>query len=174
LRDGLVQKYGSAARQEAATLRLLHAHNVPVPRVTDCREHQLTLEHLSGEPLPDLIERGSYEPRVLAFALCDWFAAFYAAMPGLSRGDVNGRNFLYDGVRIVSVDFEDALVPGSPAHDAGRLAAFLVTYDTHYPALRADLTTHFTKEFATRFGCSTDEIREETALELVAMQKRRA
>lgn len=174
MRDGLVHKHSPAALQEAAALRLLHEQDVPVPQVIDSHDNLLILEYLPGEPLPDLIEHGNYEPQALALALCSWFTAFYAAMPGFSRGDVNGRNFLYDGARVVSVDFEDALVPGSPACDAGKLIAFLATYDTQNMALQLDLTAHFTEEFAVRFNCSTDEIRKAYVKELAAMQKRRA
>jgi tRNA A-37 threonylcarbamoyl transferase component Bud32 len=166
LRDGHVHKHIPNAPQEAAILKFLSEHGVRVPQVISCTENLLVLEHLPGETLPDLIEHGAYNPANLAQALCDWFAAFYAACPGKSRGDVNGRNFLYDGNVIDSVDFEDALAPGSPARDGGRLAAFLATYETHDKKKQAELV----REFTQRFG---GDLQPEYELELLAMQKRR-
>lgn len=176
LQDGLVHKRvcsAQAAKQEATILKHLHSHHVPVPQVLNCRGNLLVLEHLPGEALPDLIERGDYEPEALAHALCAWLAAFYAAMPGLARGDVNGRNFLYDGKIIRSVDFEEC-PSGFPASDAGRLTAFIETYDTLNQEKQAILADIFAQEFCKRFGCSPEEIAAARELELAAMRKRRA
>jgi len=139
----------------------------------DCRDNLLVLELLPGVPLADVVERGDYEPEALAAALCDWFAAFYAAMPGLTRGDVNGRNFLWDGTRMRGVDFEEC-PPGPPAHDAGRLAAFVDTYDTRRRDRQAALAEAFSREFGARFGCAWEDVAARREQELLAMQKRRA
>lgn len=176
LRDGLVHKRAGsagAAAREAAILRALHARGVAVPRVLDCRENLLALEYLPGVPLPDIIERGGYDPGALAAALCDWFEAFYkAAAAGELRGDVNGRNFLYDSAKIYSVDFEERR-HGPKARDAGRLAAFIATYDTVDPQRQSDLAARFTREFMARFRCSAEEIAEEYEMERISMRKRR-
>ncbi len=168
-----VQNPGAAAL-EAAILRELHKKGVAVPEVLDCQGYVLTMAYLPGEPLPDLIERGNYDQEALATALCDWFASFYAALPpGESRGDVNGRNFLFDGAKIHGVDFEERCF-GSPARDAGRLAAFLSTYDTRDPQRQAALAEAFILGFAARFGYAPEDIRREQALEFSAMRQRRA
>lgn len=176
LRDGLVYKQikdPRAAWLEASILRDLHSRGVPVPQVRDCRDGLLVLEYLPGEPLADAVERGGYDPAALAMALCDWFAAFYAAVPpGALRGDVNGRNFLYDGAKIYSVDFEERCF-GPRARDAGRLAAFIVTYDTRDEARRTALAEAFVSAFAERFGCDTRAIYAEQALEYESMARRR-
>jgi len=178
LREGVVHKRvarAQAARLEAEILLKLHSENVPVPWVVGYRENLLILEYLPGEPLPDIIERGGYEPGALALALCDWFAAFYAAVPdGELRGDVNGRNFLYDegSGTMYGVDFEERCY-GPRARDAGRLAAFLVTYQTTDRARQASLAGRFMQRFAENFSCEANEIAAEYELELVAMQKRR-
>ena len=161
-----------AAAREAAYLRHLRGRGVAVPRVMARHGRTLTLEPLPGEPLPDLIERGGYDPAALADALCDWFAAFYAAAPGRSRGDVNGRNFLYDGERVRGVDFE-GLPYGAKSMDAGRLAAFLSTYDTRDPEAREALTQAFTRGFAAKFACDMTEIERAMEKELTAMRVRR-
>jgi tRNA A-37 threonylcarbamoyl transferase component Bud32 len=177
LRGGLVYKQTQsplAAAEEAAILCALHERGAAVPRVLECRDAVLALEYLPGAPLPDLIERGAYEPQALASALCDWFAGFYAAVPeGESRGDVNGRNFLVHEGSIYSVDFEGR-VRGSKARDAGRLAAFLGTYRTCDAAKQAALAGAFMREFAGRFGCGAEEIMAEREVELVAMRGRRS
>ena len=176
LGDGLVYKRVQsprAAALEASILRELRGRGIAVPSVIACRDTLLILEYLPGEPLPDLIERGAYEPQTLARALCDWFAAFYAAIPSAElRGDVNGRNFLYDGVKIYGVDFEERCY-GPRARDAGRLAAFLTTYHSPDPARQAVLAEAFTQEFSVRFACAPEDIFSEQASEYAAMRQRR-
>jgi len=183
LRDGLVDKQvkdPQSAALEALTLRELRERGVAVPEVISFGENLLILEHLPGEPLPDVIERGEYDPQCVAIALCDWFAAFYAAIAsGECRGDVNGRNFLidgcvsrFDGMKVYSVDFEERC-HGSIARDAGRLAAFIETYETREKAGRAALSRVFMQYFSERFRCEMGEIMAERELELAAMRLRR-
>ena len=176
MRDGLVyKKVGSpeAAALEAGILRELRDRGVAVPEVLACRVNLLVLEYLPGEPLPDWIARGGYTPDELAGALCGWFGAFYAAVPwGELRGDVNGRNFLWDGAKLYGVDFEERC-RGPQARDAGRLAAFIGTYDTLDPARRDALAEAFTEGFSGRFCCDMEEIFAERDLELKAMGERR-
>ena len=163
--NGQVHKCSPTALLEAQILRNLHARGVPVPQVISAQNKLLILECLPGQPLPDVIEQGNYCPAQLTHALCDWFAAFTLACPGLSRGDVNGRNFLYDGTQIFAVDFEDALQPGSLACDCGRLAAFLATYRSTHREKQAELVHTFMQKSGYpvhAFLC-----------ELVAMQQRR-
>ena len=158
---------------EASILRELYSHGVAVPNILGRRGNTLLLEYLPGEPLPDWIERGDYDPEALAHALCDWFAAFYAVMPeGEMRGDVNGRNFLYDGTKIYSVDFEDRCF-GGRAKDAGRLAAYIGTYRTRDPEKQAMLAEAFTRKFAARCECEPAFIFIEQEMELKAMARRR-
>ncbi|MCL2107138.1 MAG: hypothetical protein FWH26_08830 [Oscillospiraceae bacterium] len=166
-------KDASAAALEAGILRHLRAQNVFVPKVMECRDSRLVLEYLPGEPLPELLERGDYNPEALARALCDWFAAFYAAIPpGELRGDVNGRNFLYNGARIASVDFEERCY-GHPAEDAGRLAAFIESYDTKYPEMQAALSRAFMRRFDESLSCGMEGILREREREYAAMRLRR-
>ena len=176
LRDGLVHKQVKdprAAALEASVLRDLRGRGVAVPEVLGCKDGLLELEYLPGEPLPDVMERGGYDPDALAGALCEWFAAFYAAVPpGESRGDVNGRNFLYDGAKIYGVDFE-ARAFGPPARDAGRLAAFIGTYEACDKAKQLALAQAFIQKFAGRFGCSLEDITAERETEFAAMRQRR-
>lgn len=176
LRDGLVYKQvesPQAAALEASILRELHGRAVPVPEVVSCGGNLLILEYLSGEPLPDVIEGGGYDPEAIAIALCDWFAAFYAAIPpGELRGDVNGRNFLWDGEKIRSVDFEGRCY-GPRARDAGRLAAFIGTYEACDKASQAALSQAFMKDFSERFHCNMGEILTEREAEFEAMAQRR-
>jgi len=137
--NGQVHKCSPTALIEAQLLRQLHANGVGVPQVISAQHKLLVLEYLPGTPLPDVVESGDYNPVLLAQALCIWFAAFSQACPGMLRGDVNGRNFLYDGTQIFAVDFEEHLQPGSLTCDCGRLAAFLATYDTPHRAKQTQL-----------------------------------
>ena len=176
LQEGLVHKQVKdprAACLEASILRGLHARGAAVPEVLACEGNLLVLEYLPGEPLADLIERGDYNPEALASALCDWFAAFYIAVPpGESRGDVNGRNFLYDGTKIYSVDFEERCY-GPKARDAGRLAAFIETYNTSDTLKQIALAEAIMCAFAESFDCDMSEILSEKEAEYDAMRLRR-
>jgi len=175
LRGGLVYKQAKdpkAAALEASILRELYSHGVAVPEVVSHEGSLLVLEYLPGEPLPDIIGRGGVDPEAIAAALCDWFAAFYDAAPGELRGDVNGRNFLYDGKKIHGVDFEERC-HGPKARDAGRLAAFIETYETRERAGQAALSRAFMMGFSERFHCKTSEILAERESELAAMRLRR-
>jgi len=183
LREGLVYKKTKdprAAALEASILRELRAGGAAVPEVLACRDGVLVMECLPGEPLPDVIERGGYDVDMLAGALCDWFDGFYrAAVPsaptgtaGAVRGDVNGRNFLWDGERIYGVDFEERCF-GPRARDAGRLAAFIETYRGCEPQRREALSRAFMRGFAEKFGCGMEEILDEREGELDAMRLRR-
>ena len=168
------------ASQEAEILQGLRAHGVAVPEVIARRGDVLVLERLPGEPLPDWIERGDYDPDALAKALCDWLGAFYAAMPDEQiRGDVNGRNFLsavpqgQSGSYVIyGVDFEERCY-GPRARDAGRLAAFIETYRTREPAKQEVLAESFMRAFAARFDCTLEDILAERELEYAAMHQRR-
>jgi RIO-like serine/threonine protein kinase len=166
LQDGQVHKISSTAQQEASILCMLHSAGVPVPRVIAVQDNLLVLECLPDQPLPDVIECGEYQPEQLAQALCTWFEAFARACPDVSRGDVNGRNFLYDGTQIYAVDFEQPLQSGSLSCDCGRLAAFLATYRTAYPEKQAELVHAFMQ----RSGYPVHAF----LVELVAMKQRRA
>jgi len=176
LRDGQVYKKTKdpqAAALEASILRELREKGVPVPAVLNCRGALLVMEYLPGEPLPDVIERGTYDPDALAQALCAWFAVFYAAMPpGALRGDVNGRNFLCCGEKIYGVDFEERCF-GPRAQDAGRLAAFIETYKTRDSGRQAALAQAFMQGFAEQFGCTAEEASAAREAELEAMRERR-
>jgi len=183
LQDGFVYKQAKdpgAAALEAFILRELRERGAAVPEVVSYGEDMLILEYLPGEPLPDVIERGGYDAQAIAMALCDWFVAFYAAAaPGECRGDVNGRNFLidgcasrFDGAKVYSVDFEERCY-GPFAGDAGRLAAFIETYETRERARQAALSRAFMKHFSERFRCDMNEIQAERESELAAMRLRR-
>jgi len=176
LRDGLVCKQAQdpqSAYLEASILRELRGAGVAVPEVVSCEGDLLVLEYLPGEPLPEFIERGGVAPEMIAAALCDWFAAFYDAVtPGECRGDVNGRNFLWDGEKIYSVDFEERCF-GPRARDAGRLAAFIETYETREKAGQMALSRAFMHAFSERFNCDMRVILEERESEFAAMRLRR-
>lgn len=174
LRGGVVYKrHGSeeAAAREAENLLALCAKGVAVPRLLARKGAVLELEYLPGATLPEWIARGGYDPAALALALCGWFAAFYAAVPW-RRADGNGRNFLYDGARVASVDFEERY-DAPPACDAGRLTAFLLDYRTERPEPQAALVLLFAEEFCRRFGCRPEEVAAAREAEFAAMRARR-
>ncbi|MCL2695946.1 MAG: phosphotransferase, partial [Clostridiales bacterium] len=137
LRDSLVEKRvasPAAAALEAAMLTQLHAAGVPVPELIAQEGSTIKMSYIDGEPLPDLLTRLETAhcerdtAHSIADSLIEWLADFYRAMDGQIRGDVNGRNFLWDGARWWGVDFEQRET-GERAQDIGRLLAFVLTYD---------------------------------------------
>jgi len=117
---------------EQRTLLLLHSRGVDsIPRVLWRKGRCLYLNYLPGEnyaELADAAETDAQIPLSAAMkALCDWIARYHA-MTGCLRGDVNLRNFLYDGMICRSVDFEEPLISGPVEEDLGPILAFLLTY----------------------------------------------
>ena len=116
---------------EQRTLLLLHSRGVDsIPRVLWRKGRCLYLNYLPGEnyaELADAAETDAQIPLSAAMkALCDWIARYHA-MTGCLRGDVNLRNFLYDGMICRSVDFEEPLISGPVEEDLGPILAFLLT-----------------------------------------------
>ena len=80
-------------------------------------------------------------------SLVGWLASFYKTTDSTNtkaiRGDINGRNFIFDGKDIWGLDFEDECF-GDPRDDIGLLLAFITTYN---PA-NTPLKKLFAKEVA--------------------------
>ena len=123
--------------REMQRLRLLHAHGLNVPKVLFHQPCVAFLEDLGTQTYVDVLDAHEKESAFLPpfSALLDFLFAFYKATNTL-RGDVNLRNFLYrDGI-CFGVDFEDPPVSGEAERDAGRMLAFVLTYDPAFGANR--------------------------------------
>jgi len=137
LRGGVVEKHLSSvesAEFELAMLEKLYKSGVKVPYPVTKEGSKLKMPYIRSETLPDLfarLESSSDQSEVIKAAdeLVNWFEDFYKAVePGEIRGDVNGRNFLWDGEHWRGVDFEERAF-GEKEQDIGRVIAFALTYD---------------------------------------------
>ena len=122
---------------EAGMLKLLHKAGVRVPNPVSVEGSLMKMPYIAGETLPDILDRFEILPDQNALekvvqGIIRWLSDFYRAVSmeetGIIRGDVNGRNFLWDGGSCWGVDFEER-VKGVKEQDIGRLLAYVLTYD---------------------------------------------
>jgi len=138
LRGETVEKYFENTdniRIETAVLQKLLTAGVSVPDVLFIDEYTLKLSFIRGETLPDLLDRYERssdfsELQGIADGIIMWLGSFYTAMSdeGIIRGDMNGRNFIWDGRRIWGLDFEECK-HGERERDIGQLLAYILRYD---------------------------------------------
>lgn len=179
LTNGAVEKRyraGACAHIEAAKLRALRQAGVRVPIVLGDEADVLRLSYIEGETLPDLLEAFEQDgrpPEPAARALADWLIRFYrAAAPGEIRGDVNGRNFIYEDGAWWGVDFEETLT-GRAEQDVGRLIAFILTYDPPDTAVKRRFSSAFKFAMMAAMPLDAAEIDRQYAREIEAMRDRR-
>ena len=185
LRDGIVEKHfnsAEAAALEALALQNLQAAGLNVPKVYALDGSVLKMQYLAGETLPDLIERwegcsAAADIEAIAAAIIDWFAKFYNAVATDKtteiRGDVNGRNFLFNAGHCWGVDFEEK-VYGTKEQDIGRLIAFIVTYNPPGTQIKTQLASAVLHKAKQVLDIDEQEILRWRDSELLAMQQRRA
>ena len=197
LTDGIVVKQFACEKSasfEMEQLQRLRVAGVLVPSVLFCEGFELGLEYVSGETLPDFIERlerlqcerqasSMPYPAVLseleaaAAAIICWLSDFYRAVDsektGEIRGDVNGRNFLLDGACCIGVDFEERCF-GTREQDIGRLVAFVITYTPQGTEVKAEFARMLMQNAVQILGVDATEVERQRDLELKAIIDRRA
>ncbi|MDR2167805.1 MAG: hypothetical protein LBE35_08170 [Clostridiales bacterium] len=158
LNRGVVEKYHAsveAAAYEAEMLRKLHKNGLAVPRLISLEENLVKMEYIAGLTLPDLIDKWEAKPpssdavNFVAEGLIIWLANFYAATgtENCGRGDINGRNFIFDGEKIWGIDFEDHAAESAEA-DIALLAAYILTYNPTNTPLKQALTARILQQAA--------------------------
>ena len=142
------------------------------------------MNFINGETLPDLIERLEKEDSIenthvietVAHELVIWLRDFYKAVntekTNQIRGDVNGRNFIFDSAFIWSVDFEE-IAFGEKEQDIGRLLAFITTYDPVDTPLKKRLTSAVLAEAVKVLNITQEKIKIYMEAELDAITLRR-
>lgn len=170
--------------KEAVLLAELAARGVAVPRRLEIGEDYLLLEYLPGPTLLDVLMApegtgmdsvGPATGSVIA-ALIDWYEAFYAAAAAITReatifGDVNFRNFIVRD-RVYAIDLE-ACRPGRPEEDAGRMAAFALTYTPAFTSWKRSLAQSIGRRFTDRLALDGAAVREAARRELGEISRRR-
>ena len=120
--------------RERAVYALLESTDLPRPRVLqEYTQNCMYYEFIDAPTVCDLIEQAEThkvdeETLIRAYQLMiDWINTFYRAT-SLSMGDVNARNFLFDGETIYGLDFESTKDDRGVEDDMGQMLAFLMTY----------------------------------------------
>jgi len=185
LRNGLVEKHFSsetAAAFEAEALKHLQTSGVRVPKVIEQCGCVLKLEYISGETLPDFIERleisswTRQEICATADAVVYWLSEFYRAVDtdktGEIRGDANGRNYIFDGVNCIGVDFEERIY-GEKAQDIGLLIAYILNYDPPETLVKKVFAERLLSAAVQELGVDSDRVIYWRGFEVMKMIRRR-
>ena len=185
LRGGIVEKHlvsDGAATLEADALVCLFAAGTAVPELIAREGSVIKMRYIAGETLPDVLvrlEKTEDESALerAADEIIRWLGNFYMAVDyentKVIRGDVNGRNFLFDGERCWSVDFEEHAT-GVKEQDIGRLIAYILTYDPPNTAVKTAFADRLLSMAAQTLGSDMTETIHYRDLELEAMHIRRS
>ena len=162
--NGIVEKHHAlpeAAAFEANMLKSLRAKGLAVPRVFSIENNLIKMEYIEGLTLPDLIDdlenkgHSIGDVEKIAEAVITWLSEFFIAIDtrrtGKGRGDINGRNFIFDGEKIWGIDFEEESLNRLPSpaektefdvveKDIARLMAFVLNYDPPNTHLKIELS----------------------------------
>lgn len=163
------------AQFEADKLNKLYAQKINVPKLILHEENVLKMEYIEAPTIADLIDEWEKQPNppvqdAAMEGLVKWLDGYCKASAGRGRGDINCRNFLFDGKNVWGVDFEDE-DEGSFAENIGQLCAFILTYDPAHTPLKNELVSIIIKHS----GLEPAQVdREKTkALELLSQRRRR-
>jgi len=183
--DGVIEKHYSSVEMaafEARELRRLKTLGfLRVPEVVELSGAVLKMQYIPGDTLPDIIAHSenssaSISAETIVDSLVGWLREFYRAVDtditGEIRGDVNGRNFIFDGTYCWSVDFEEKIY-GVKEQDIGRLMAFILTYDPAGTSVKKELAEMLLKLAVREIQVEVEEIFRWRDLELQAMMRRR-
>lgn len=160
--------------------------NVPKIVTNLTTENVVTTEYIEGLTLTDFIDDlESYNTmsqlfkRLIAHVaneLFRWFFNFHRAVDNLNtkeiKGDVNGRNFIFDGLGIWGLDFEEK-AEGEVEKDIGRLIAFILTYDPAFTTVKKFFEQSLLSKAARYSRYNKDKILFYRDEEIKAIEKRR-
>ena len=184
LHNGMVEKHFTSAKNaafEASMLERLYAAGARVPRLVTREKAVLKMEYISGETIPDFLTHMEYCPDELtlykaADNIIAWLGDFYCAVntekTGEIRGDVNGRNFIWDGGQCWGVDFEERAT-GTKEQDIGRLIAYVLSYDPPGTPVKNKLADRLLQNAVSKLGVDFKTVLQVRDREFIAMQARR-
>ncbi|HHX54068.1 MAG TPA: hypothetical protein GX704_04080 [Clostridiales bacterium] len=171
LEDGVVIKRHSdvfSSIREARALTELREAGLAVPFLLGRDENVIRMEYIPGEIYHALTEEMTPEH---ALALADWLAKYHD-ITGLLRGDVNLRNFIWNGRECVGVDFEDVPAAGEREADMGKILAFAVTYKPCLSPGKTECARQLLRAFV-KTGGRKEKIRSFYLGEILDMERRR-
>jgi tRNA A-37 threonylcarbamoyl transferase component Bud32 len=148
--------WGDALAEEKI-LRECRERGIFVPAPLFRKGNVLLMEFIKGHPLSALHPR---EPRfisLLAYWMADFHGAFASGRETLLKGDLRLHNFIFDGLRLWGVDFEESHI-GAPEEDLADLGASLL-----------ESSPSFTKTSLRRFRRLIREYRRRLPLDLPSL-----
>jgi serine/threonine-protein kinase RIO1 len=184
LRNGIVEKHFASAEGaafEAAMLERLYAAGIRVPKLIAHENHMLKMSYMPGETIPDFLTRLENCPeesmlQKAADNMIQWLEDFYRAMDTEKtseiRGDVNGRNFLWDGEQCWGLDFEEQTI-GAKEQDIGRLLAFVLSYDPPDSLVKTGFADRLLQKSIDTLDANPAAVFHYRDQELIAMRSRR-
>ena len=171
-------KCPAKAKSEADMLDLLRRGGLAVPQVYGVDGCEITMEYVNAIPLPDLLDIWEESPdaamqETVARKTVEWLRQFYGIVAPMSRGDINGRNFLFDGEKIWGVDFEE---PGSGSilEDIGMLAAYALAYSPPHTGVKQKFAAQIADFASEAFGISAEDLRLSREAALESLERKRA
>lgn len=163
-------------QKELQIYRKLLGSGLPHGEVLRAEPLQISLSHLPGENLVEVLERQE-TTGVVDWAvwdkLADWLMEFYR-LTGLVMQDVNLRNFLYDDntKTLYGLDFEEC-GKGDPLSMAALLAAFIRTYAPENTPLKQEFSDYVLRSFSRKLGISFRALTLETKKQEAFLRRRR-
>jgi len=133
----------------------LEGSDIPRPRVLEeYAKNGMYLEYIDAPTLCELLEyaeEGTVDEKTVCAAYClmvDWLTAFHEVTEK-GMGDTNARNFLFDGLVLYGLDFENTTQDSSIEDDIGQALAYLMAYEPTDSQLKQRLfesITHYAIE----------------------------
>ncbi|MEL7646900.1 MAG: hypothetical protein AAGU76_02345 [Sedimentibacter sp.] len=168
-------------QNEKRVLEILKGKGVKVPEILGERNRTLYLEHLGSTTLLNWYEKAEAENlsncTMMISKLAQWLKSFYGAMLSSSGeqmilDDVNLRNFIIHDDEIYGIDFE-LCSKGRIERDAGRIAAYILTYEPPFTPWKVSFRNIAVKTLAKELNLDVLNILSEEDKEIRSMEIRR-
>lgn len=168
-------------KKEHELFTILEKSGANVPKILKSFKQELLMEDLGDLTLlswyENLEKQNSYEYEKMIIKFCSWLKSFYSITynhfnQSYILFDVNFRNFLINDDEIYGIDFEQSAL-GSIETDAGKLAAFSLTYDPAFTEWKIRFHDKFIEVLSEELQINKDIILTEEHKELEAIKNRR-
>ena len=170
-------KDSTAAKFESKRLVLLHDKGLAVPKLLSVKDNVIEMEYVQAITLPDLIDTWEETPDLNAqtratVSIVNWLEKYYEIMNPETRGDINGRNFLFDGKQVWGVDFEESGY-STIVEDIGLLLAYILTYSPKFTSIKEAFANQIAFHASEAFDIASETVLQSQAAALGMLYSRR-
>lgn len=167
--------------KERELLTILDASGANVPKILKSYEQELFLEDLGDLTLlswyEDFEKHNSYDYTYMLMKFVRWLNSFYIITYNHFNkyyilNDVNFKNFMISGNEVYGIDFEQS-GDGNIKTDAGKIAAFALTYDPAFTEWKIRFHDDLIEVLSQELSINKDDILQEERKELEAIIERR-